>query len=448
MTGSDVEAGVGGENGNSDSLFEGKRFWLSQNVPQRSRFKELIERNGGVIKLQEKDADVKIVDDTRKNLPSDTYSFKFVEDSIRNGRLADLEAYRAGPSAPRPVGATHIPNRAHKVPYTISDDQMLFDWLQPLEKNPRAAVSGNVIYKEIAEKHPRHTWQSYRDRYLRRLRGRPRPGGGMTASTDQRSTPPQSNATRTPVSSTTPAVSEDIHNGRPPVASREPEAKKRKRDPEPDAPERTEANGTSGPPPKRIAPVTLSERTPVTQHTVHESPTTSALPDIPWLPSPPPFRPIGDEPKPKGKEQPSPAQAQVTQQPPTDQPDSIPSNILLELPFFPSSPESQEEASEQGDIDTWIEDRLRTGKAANEEEVIEALQCTSMDPRLADTVLGFLRDGRGIPENMPGVWTPKDDECVEKGDSRAIEQVLKKHGSDSFKARWEYLSMARAAGDT
>ena len=30
------------EGGGDGSLFQGKQFWLSQNIPQRSRFKELI----------------------------------------------------------------------------------------------------------------------------------------------------------------------------------------------------------------------------------------------------------------------------------------------------------------------------------------------------------------------------------------------------------------------
>lgn len=77
----------------TSSLFQGKQFWLSQNIPQRSRFKELItvcmlhltllyrvvvrrltlvKSHGGIVRLQEKDADVKLVDHTKKNLPADT----------------------------------------------------------------------------------------------------------------------------------------------------------------------------------------------------------------------------------------------------------------------------------------------------------------------------------------------------------------------------------------
>ena len=77
----------------SSSLFQGKQFWLSQNIPQRSRFKELItvcyhillysitcctglttslQEHGGIVRLLEKDVDVKLVDHTKKNLPPDT----------------------------------------------------------------------------------------------------------------------------------------------------------------------------------------------------------------------------------------------------------------------------------------------------------------------------------------------------------------------------------------
>lgn len=95
MAGGNEEDDDGSGNSNGSLLFEGKQFWLSQNVPQRSRFKELIEvcfytfvlfyskltvlqANGGIVRLQEKDADIKLVDHTRKNLPSDTYVLPFV----------------------------------------------------------------------------------------------------------------------------------------------------------------------------------------------------------------------------------------------------------------------------------------------------------------------------------------------------------------------------------
>lgn len=134
---------------------------------------------------------------------------------------------------------------------------------------------------------------------------------------------------------------------------------------------------------------------------------------------------------------------------PATEPDDDLGMLLMELPFFPSSPEPEDvetESESEKDIDTWIDTRLRTGKAKNVVQVIEALRCTSMEPRLADQVLEHLVAGKGIPNNIPGVWTPEDDKSIEGTESRDIERVLKKHGREFFNARWEYLSLARTAG--
>lgn len=126
------------------------------------------------MRLQEKDADVKLVDHKRKNLPPDTsvtpihpqrytvltatsYSYKYVEDSIRNKRLARLEDYCAGPSSQRPVGATYIPSRGIKVIYTMEDDQLLWDYVQQFEGKTGIAISGNKIYQDLAAKVRNHT---------------------------------------------------------------------------------------------------------------------------------------------------------------------------------------------------------------------------------------------------------------------------------------------------
>lgn len=73
-----------------------------------------------------------------------------MERSIRNGRLEDLEAHRAGKTT-RPVGAYGIPSRSHRIPFTLEDDQLLWDYMQPLEEAGRN-VSGNVFYQQLAEK--------------------------------------------------------------------------------------------------------------------------------------------------------------------------------------------------------------------------------------------------------------------------------------------------------
>lgn len=82
--------------------------------------------------------------------PATRHSYKFVEDSVKQGKLQDLRKYEAGPSAPRPVGATDIPSRSHKRAYTIEDDQILWDWMQPYEHQKTAPISGNMIYQDLA----------------------------------------------------------------------------------------------------------------------------------------------------------------------------------------------------------------------------------------------------------------------------------------------------------
>jgi telomeric repeat-binding factor 2-interacting protein 1 len=78
------------------------------------------------------------------------YSYQYIEKSIQRGKLEDLEAHKAGPSAARPVGATNIPARKHRSTYTPGDDQLIFDYMQPFERDPKASISGNKIYQEFA----------------------------------------------------------------------------------------------------------------------------------------------------------------------------------------------------------------------------------------------------------------------------------------------------------
>ncbi|KKK15839.1 hypothetical protein ARAM_004543 [Aspergillus rambellii] len=404
-------------------LFQGMSFWLSQNVPQRSRFKEIIQQNGGIVKVLEKDAEIQLVDHARKNLPANTFSYQFVETSVRNGKLENLEAYRAGPSAARPVGATHIPSRGHRLPYTMQEDQILWDWMQPYENDKSAPISGNKIYQDLAEKYPRHTYQSWRDRYLKRLRGHSRPGGpaeptkALPLSDEPRSRSPHTPTPRS--NATTLGADPELHR---------PQDKKRKRSPEPSkSSERESRNGNR------------QHTTTGTQNSLEASvPPTSITQAVDGSAQSPP-----NAKKAKNIEN----SATENSAPENTKSQEAIDALFLELPFFPSisEPEHDQEVPGQG-IDAWIDDYLRMGKGVNEDQIIEALRCTSMDPELADKVLLSLIAGEGIPNDMRGVWTSEDDKCVEAQDSRDIERVLKKHGSDLFNSRWEYLNMAREAG--
>jgi telomeric repeat-binding factor 2-interacting protein 1 len=121
--------------------------------------------------------------------------------------------------------------------------------------------------------------------------------------------------------------------------------------------------------------------------------------------------------------------------------------VFLELPFLPSSPASEvaeEDTEEIPDVDSWIDQRLARG--ANELHVFDALRCTSMIPEMADRVLESLAAGNDIPNDIPGVWTAEDDQCLQAQDHSEVQRALSKHGSEAFKERWEYLRMARETG--
>ncbi|KAL3464027.1 TRF2-interacting telomeric protein/Rap1 C terminal domain-containing protein [Aspergillus heterothallicus] len=393
------------------NLFKGMSFWLSKTVPQKSRFEELIQQYGGVVRLQEKDADVLLVDHTRKNLTPDVYSYKFIEKSIQDGVLQDLEKYKAGPSSARPVGATNIPTKGHRTPYTLEDDQILWDYMQPFEEDPTAPVSGNKLYQDLAAKYPQHTYQSWRDRYRRKLQGHPRPGG----LAEPKETPREARSR----ASTRP---DETVNRRNEILQQTRE-KKRKLSPKPSIATGRISSDRFG----------AQQTNPTKGHSSQvQIPSETYVPrELSGRETPSSHK------KMKTTVQPGSEDAIPLESTKTD--DAVISDLFLELPFFEATPESEGEEPKQ-DVDTWIEDRLSRGKG-NESQIIHALQCTSMDPKLADMVLDSMIAGKGIPTSVRGVWTAQDDICVNAQDSREIQSVFDKHGSDLFNARWEYLNM-------
>jgi telomeric repeat-binding factor 2-interacting protein 1 len=65
---------------------------------------------------------------------------------------------------------------------------------------------------------------------------------------------------------------------------------------------------------------------------------------------------------------------------------------------------------------------------------------------MADKVLEYLTAGKGIPDDMRGVWTAEDDECLQAEEYSRVQRALTKHGEEAYKERWEYLSLARQTG--
>ena len=131
------------------SLFKGIIFWIAQRVPQRSTFIENVRRNGGDIVRLENRADILIADHARKDSPTDSYSYTWIEQSIRDGRLADKEQHRAGPQRHdvRQVGALRSAKQGRN-PYTKQDDELLYKWVKDHERRGEKAL-GNEIYKKL-----------------------------------------------------------------------------------------------------------------------------------------------------------------------------------------------------------------------------------------------------------------------------------------------------------
>lgn len=125
-------------------------------------------------------------------LKSPRYSYKFIETSVRTGILQDLAPHAVGPpeGAVRAVGSVTRPPKGTRNKFTSSDDNILWDWVNT---NPQkgGGTDGNEIYKQLEAKvitvqassvtlvdmaqHPQHPWQSWRDRYIKYLKGGPRP---------------------------------------------------------------------------------------------------------------------------------------------------------------------------------------------------------------------------------------------------------------------------------
>jgi TRF2-interacting telomeric protein/Rap1 - C terminal domain/Rap1 Myb domain len=168
MTSAVVYDGVRNDEGGTNGLFAGQKIWFSNTVPQRTRFMEDVRANGGEVVPVEKQADICLFDHARKNPPPGMYSYRYVEYSIRKGQREDLEAHRIGgveSRAARPVGSVTMASKGSRNTFSEADDQFLWNWVKPYEGLRGSA--GNVIYQQLEAANPRHTFQSWRDRWLK-----------------------------------------------------------------------------------------------------------------------------------------------------------------------------------------------------------------------------------------------------------------------------------------
>ena len=171
-------------------LFAGLSFFLVQRLPSRSSFVEKIQSNGGRVVRLEDQADHVIADHFRRDCPNGSLSYTFIDTAIQNGELPDPNNHLAGarPGALREIGSA-IPGKSTRTPFTAEDDKTLWQWVERCKRDG-AQVKGNEIYKQLEARNPRHTYQAWRDRYVKRLIDKPPAGVELTIAANPPPSPP------------------------------------------------------------------------------------------------------------------------------------------------------------------------------------------------------------------------------------------------------------------
>ncbi|KAK4444699.1 TRF2-interacting telomeric protein/Rap1 C terminal domain-containing protein [Podospora aff. communis PSN243] len=149
------------------TLFGGVKFYVHQRVPSRNQLLGDIKVNGGKIVQLEKFADVKIGDHARKDAPPGFVSWKYIADSIQCANLCNIDDYKIGGNAPRPVGGPQ-PQRSTRSRFTADEDKRITQWIvREIDLRRRSMAE---IYQKAAEEFPTHTWQSIENRWKKKLR--------------------------------------------------------------------------------------------------------------------------------------------------------------------------------------------------------------------------------------------------------------------------------------
>ena len=120
------------------------------------------------------------------------------------------------------------------------------------------------------------------------------------------------------------------------------------------------------------------------------------------------------------------------------------SNHILSSTETPDSPPADDlsQAEINARLDAWIDGHIAVGCSAD--DAISALECTSLDHRLADEVLEYMRTHQGrIPPERRGVWTEGDGEDIDSTDARRILRAERKHGKKLVALMWDFLAAYR-----
>ena len=82
-----------------------------------------------------------------------SYSYTFIEKSLRNGILEELQDHRVGPveGTVRAIGSIVQPAKGTRNKFTDEDDSILWEWVR---EHPQkgGGTDGNEIYKQLEAK--------------------------------------------------------------------------------------------------------------------------------------------------------------------------------------------------------------------------------------------------------------------------------------------------------
>ncbi|KXT14716.1 hypothetical protein AC579_6385 [Pseudocercospora musae] len=114
---------------------------------------------------------------------------------------------------------------------------------------------------------------------------------------------------------------------------------------------------------------------------------------------------------------------------------------------YERTPGSEEGGPSSQDDAAKLEDWMATMQVRGYTEagLVQALKCTSMRVDLAHLVLISTKAGKGMPDDVPGIWSEHEDSVLESGNARGIRHLESKHGWDECEARLNYLAEWRDA---
>ncbi|KAM0184600.1 hypothetical protein ACHAPC_005691 [Botrytis cinerea] len=102
-----------------------------------------------------------------------------------------------------------------------------------------------------------------------------------------------------------------------------------------------------------------------------------------------------------------------------------------------SSSESEAEADSPDAVEIEFAKYIDLGYS--EDIIYKALIASTYDFDTASPVMNQLQMGRGIPDDLAGVWTQRDDNALKKRKGKEYERIRGKHGDERVNARIKFL---------